>query len=90
MECLNLVVEVVEIGPSKIVETRFGEAKTALAIVKDETGMLNLKLWRKQVDLVKPSDIIRIENGFATKYSGRTEINVGSKGQIIVIKRRQR
>lgn len=88
MERLNLTVEVVNVGPSRTVETRFGKAKTALAVIRDETGVLNLKLWREQVDLIKPGDTIRIENGFAIKYEGRTEINVGSKGRIIVVERK--
>lgn len=90
MERLNPVVEVVEVGPSKIVQTRFGEAKTALAIVKDDTGKLNLKLWRDQVDMIKQGDIIRIENGFATMFGGNVEINVGSRGRIIVLKRKDK
>jgi replication factor A1 len=89
MERLNLLVEVVDIGSPKIVETRFGEAKMALAIVKDETGTINLKLWRDQVDLVKPGDVIQIFNGFAVLYGGKTEINVGSKGRITVIRRKR-
>ena len=89
MECLTLTVEVVDIGTPKIVETRFGEAKTALAVVKDETGTINLKLWRDQVDMIKPGDIIQILNGFAVLYAGRVEINVGSRGRIILVKRKK-
>jgi len=87
MERLNLIVRVVDVGSLRTVSTRFGEAKTALALVEDETGRLNLKLWRDQVDLVKPGDIIKIENGFAIQFGGATEINVGSRGRITVIKR---
>ena len=88
MENLNLIVKVVRVGFSKIVSTRFGEAKTALALIEDQTGKLNLKLWRDQVDLVKSGDLIRIENGFAIQFGGVTEINVGSRGHITVIRRK--
>lgn len=87
LENLNVIVRVVHVGDSRTIPTRFGEAKTALALVEDETGRLGLKLWRKQVDLVKPGDIIKIENGFAIQFGGATEINVGSRGRIIVIRR---
>jgi len=87
MENLNLIVKVVRVGEARIISTKFGEAKTALALIEDETGRLNLKLWRSQVDLVKPGDIIKIENGFAVAFRGATEINVGSRGRITVIKR---
>ena len=89
MENLNLIVKVVRVGESRIISTKFGEAKTALALIEDETGRLNLKLWRSQVDLVKPGDVIKIENGFAVAFRGATEINVGSRGRIIVIKRQR-
>jgi len=88
MEKLTLTVRVVRIGDSRVISTRFGEAKTALALVEDETGRLNLKLWRDQVDLVKSGDLIKIEGGFAIEFAGATEINVGSRGRIIVIQRK--
>jgi len=87
MEGLSLLVKVVSVGSTKTVLTRYGEARTALAVIEDETGRLNLKLWRSQVDLIKPGDIIKIENGFAVEFGGATEINVGSGGRINVIRR---
>ena len=57
------------------------------ALIEDETGRLNLKLWRNQVDLVRVGDIIKIENGFAVEFGGATEIDVGSRGRITVVKR---
>jgi len=89
MENLNLTVRVVQVWEPRVVSTRFGEAKTALALVEDETGRLNLKLWRSQVDLVTPEDLIRIENGFAVEFGGATEINVGSRGRITVVERQR-
>jgi len=85
MDNLNLTVKVVEIGRHRTVSTRFGDARTAIAQVENETGRINLKLWRDQADLVKPGDVIKIENGFAALFNGETEINVGSRGRITVI-----
>ena len=60
-----------------MVETRFGPALYAQAILKDETGEIKLNLWRWQVELVKVGFRVRIENGF-TKFG---ELNVGSRGK---------
>jgi len=38
MEHLNFIVEAVEVGPDKVVETRFGKAKTALGSLKTKLG----------------------------------------------------
>jgi len=85
MENLTLTVRVVNIERPRVVSTRFGDAKTAIALVEDETGVLNLKLWRDQVDLVKTNDVIKIEDGFAVVFGGETEINIGSKGRITIL-----
>jgi len=87
MEGLNLTVRVVRVDEPRIVTTRFGGAKIAIAVIEDDSGKLNLKLWRNQVDMVKPGDLIRIENGFAVEFGGVTEINVGSRGRITIIKK---
>lgn len=75
------------IGIKKIVKTRFGEAPVARAILEDDTGEIALNLWREQIDLVKERDAIRVENGFMRTYQGKLELNVGSRGRIVVVSR---
>jgi len=58
----TLTTEVVDKARQKLLKLVW-EAETALAVVKDETGTISLKLWRDQVDMIKPSDMIQILNG---------------------------
>jgi len=87
MEHINLVARVISVSKPKYVWTRYGKAKVANAVLEDETGRIVLNLWRWQVEIVKPGDIIRIEGAFATSFKGRIELNVGSGGKIIVLKK---
>lgn len=73
------------IGIKRIVKTKFGEAPVATAVLEDESGKISLNLWRSQIDLVKESDIVRVENGFVRTFKGQLELNVGSKGKITVV-----
>ena len=75
------------IGIKRIVKTRFGEAPVATAVLEDDSGKISLNLWRNQIDLVKEGDVVRIENGFVRTFKDQLELNVGSRGRIIVISR---
>ena len=87
MENITLTVRVVSVSKPRRVMTRYGEALVANAVVADETGEIILNLWRGQVNIVKPGYIIRIENAFARQFKDRIELNVGSRGRIIVVKK---
>lgn len=76
------------IGIKRIVRTRFGEAQVARATLEDDTGKIALNLWRGQLDLVKEGDIVRVENGFVRTYQDQLELNVGSRGKIVVLSRK--
>jgi len=67
--------------------TKYREALVANAVDADETGEIILNLWRDQVNLVNPGYIIRIENAFARQFKDRIELNVGSRGRIVVVKK---
>jgi len=75
------------IGIKRIVKTKYGEAPVATAVLEDDSGKISLNLWRNQMDLVKEGDVVRIENGFVRTFKDQLELNVGSKGRIIVISR---
>ncbi|RLF01542.1 MAG: DNA-binding protein [Thermoprotei archaeon] len=88
MEHITLVARVVSISEPKYVLTKYGRAQVASAVLEDETGRTVLNLWRWQIKMVRPGDIIRVEGAFATSFKGRVELNVGSKGRIIVLSRK--
>ena len=77
------------IGIRRIVKTRFGEAPVARAILEDDTGKIALNLWRGQIDLVNEGDVVRVENGFVRTYQDQLELNVGSRGKIVVVSRKK-
>ena len=73
------------VGLKRIVKTRFGEAPVATAILEDDSGKISLNLWRNQIGLVKEGNVVRVENGFVRTFKDQIELNVGSRGKIIVI-----
>jgi len=82
MENVNITARVTAIERRGTVETRYGPAETAVAVIEDETGRIRLKLWRSQIDKAKVGSMVRIENAFASTFDGRLELNVGSRGKI--------
>jgi replication factor A1 len=87
MENIYLTANVVTLGNTRTVDTRYGSADVAIAIIEDETGRLDFKLWRDQIRKVRVGDTIKIENAFAVLFDGKTELNVGSRGQLVVVRR---
>jgi len=89
MSNITLTVHVVSVGKSRKVSTKYGEATVAQAVVEDETGTITLNLWRDQVNLVKPGDVIRIENAYTKEFRGKIELSIGRNGRIVVLKREE-
>jgi replication factor A1 len=86
MRGLEVSGRIVSIGDAKSVETRFGPARVAQAVLEDETGRIVLNLWRDQIDAVKAGDTVRVENAFVRVFGERMELNVGRDGRIVVIR----
>jgi len=89
MSNVTLTVRVVSVNRPRKVSTKYGEATVAKAVVKDETGSITLNLWRDQISLVKPGDVIRIENAYAKEFRGEVELNLGRNGRIVLLKREE-
>jgi replication factor A1 len=89
MDGVNIVGRVVKIVERTEVMTRFGKSQLTVAIISDETGSIRLNLWRWQADIIQVDDIVKIENGFVQSFREHLELNVGSKGKIIVVSRAQ-
>ena len=85
MENLHLTANVVHVGDKRIVETRYGSADIAVAIIEDESGRIDLKLWRNQIAKAKVGKMVRIEDAFASMFDGKLELNVGSRGRIEIL-----
>lgn len=88
MDRVTVSGEITYIGIKKIVKTRYGEAPVARATLEDDTGKIALNLWRRQIDVVKEGDTVRVENGFVRTYQDQLELNVGSRGKIVLVSRK--
>jgi replication factor A1 len=86
MENITLVLRVVSVEDARIVNTKYGESKVATAVVEDDTGRINLTLWRDQIDKIKKGDKIKVEGAFVREFRGELNLNVGKSGRITVLK----
>lgn len=85
MRNIEVTGRIVRIGERRQVQTKFGPADVAKATLEDETGSINLSLWRQQIDLVKEGDNVKLINAFARTFGGQLELNIGRDGQIITV-----
>jgi hypothetical protein len=89
MNQINLVAQVLEIPKPVSVVTRFGEfAKVTNISIKDETGIIQLPLWNKQIDAVSEGDTIQVENARVVTFRGERQLRVGRGGQLSVVEKR--
>jgi len=87
MENITITGRVISKSEEREVETRYGYNVSANVVLEDETGKINLILWRGQMDHVKVDDIIKVESGFARSFQNQPELNVGSRGRITILQR---
>ncbi|MDH5419637.1 MAG: OB-fold nucleic acid binding domain-containing protein [Candidatus Bathyarchaeota archaeon] len=89
MNQISLEAKVLEIPKPVSVVTRFGEfAKVTNVSIKDETGIIHLPLWNKQIDEVSEGDVIQVENARVVTFRGERQLRVGRGGQLSVIEKR--
>lgn len=87
MRGLTVSGRIASVGEARTVETRYGRARVAQAVLEDGTGRIILNLWRDQVEAVRAGDHVRVENAFARAFRENVELNVGHDGRIRVIRR---
>jgi signal recognition particle subunit SEC65 len=89
MKQIDLEARILEIPRPRNVITRFGTfAKVANVRVTDETGIIQLPLWNKQIDTVSVGDIVQVENARVVTFRGERQLRVGRGGQLSVIEKR--
>jgi hypothetical protein len=89
MKRIDLKARVIEIPKPRSVFTRFGMFATVTNVsVKDETGIIQLPLWNKQIDTVSVGDTIRVENARVVTFRGERQLSVGRGGQLSVIEKK--
>jgi len=89
MNRINLKARVLEIPKPRSVITRFGGfAKVTNASIADDTGVIQLPLWNKQIDAVSVGDLIRVENARVVTFRGERQLRVGRGELLSVIEKR--
>lgn len=64
------------------VNTKFGEKQMCSATLEDDTGIVTLKLWEKEVNAFNVGDSVKIINPWIQKYKDNLEITKGKFGRI--------
>lgn len=88
MHNIEVVSRIVSVDERKRVETIFGSAEVAAAILRDETRSIKLNYWRRQIDTVREGDLVMLVNAFASSFGGVVELNIGGDNRIIVLEGR--
>ena len=71
--------------PRRMLRTDSFNGAVAAGCGRDETGIVGIVFWGKQVDRVRVGDIIRIENGWCKKRDGELIVSSGKFGRLSVI-----
>ncbi len=89
MKRIDLKARIIEIPKPRSVITKFGNFATVANVsVKDETGIIQIPLWNKQIDAVSVGDTIRVENARVVNFRGERQLRVSRGGQLSVIEKR--
>ncbi|MBS7643245.1 hypothetical protein KEJ26_01435 [Candidatus Bathyarchaeota archaeon] len=85
---VNLKAWVIEKSTSRLVFSKYGDALTiCTAIISDNTGLVKLVLWNKQIDAISVGDAVQIEDGKLTVFKGELQVGLGRRGRLYVTKK---
>lgn len=87
MSNIEVTGRITKMGERRNVQTKFGSADVATATLEDETGSIDLSLWRQQIDMVKEGDNVKLINAFTRVFGSKTQLNIGKEGEIINIEK---
>ena len=78
---------ILRIYPRRIIYSERYTGPVAAACGRDETGLVGLVLWYKQIDEVRIGDVIRIQNGWCQMRDGELVVSTGMSGKLTIIDR---
>jgi len=85
MRDIEVTGRIVRISERRHVQTKYGPADVVTATLQDETGSIDVSLWKEQIDSVHENETVKIINGFVRSYRDRPQLNIGRNGQIIIV-----
>ncbi|MBN2518132.1 MAG: DNA-binding protein [Candidatus Altiarchaeota archaeon] len=80
-------VEVVSVGEVREFDKYGKQGRVATAVVKDDTGEMDMSLWNEQIDKVKPGSKVKISNGYISEWQGKSQLTTGKFGTMTVSKK---
>lgn len=82
---VDIVIDVIDVQPSREFQ-KFGKpGRVANAIAKDETGDIKLTLWNEDIDRIKAGDKIKLTNGYVNEWQGEMQLTTGRMGKLEVV-----
>ena len=78
---------ILRIYPRRIIYSERYTGPVAAACGRDETGLVGLVLWDKQIDEVRIGDVIRIQNGWCQMRDGELVVSTGMSGKLTIVDR---
>ncbi|SVD92505.1 uncharacterized protein METZ01_LOCUS445359 [marine metagenome] len=71
--------------PPRLVSSRKWTGYVAAACGRDDTGVVGLVLWDKQIDMVATGDVVLIQNGWCKRRMGERVVSTGRSGSLSVV-----
>ena len=75
-----------EIGEVRTFNKYGRELRVTNALLKDDSGSIQLTLWNDDATRFKEGDKVKISNGFVNEYQGEKQLTSGKFGSIEKIK----
>ena len=82
MNRVDVRVRVLEVKPTRTVQTRRGPRTLSEAVVGDETGRVKLTLWDRNAGKLVEGQAVLLKNAYVTSYRGEAQLNIGRYGSI--------
>jgi|TARA_B100001971_G_C18234666_1_gene566349 replication factor A1 len=82
---VNIEVEVKSVGEIREFQKYGKQGRVATAIVKDESGEMNLTLWNEDIDKVQAGLKLKIENGYVNEFQGDPQLTAGKYGKLVIL-----
>ena len=82
---VNVEVEVVSVEEPRTFNKYGRDIKVANAVIKDDSGELQLTLWNDDIAKVKPGMKLKIENGYVKEFNGVKQLTTGKFGKFEIL-----
>ena len=82
---VDIVGKITSLSPTRKVNTRYGPATVASAIIEDETGQITLSLWNEDIDKVEVGNTVKVTNGYVSTFREEIQLNTGRYGKLEIL-----